>query len=345
MKLFEIVQLVGGTLDGDENVEIRGVASIREATPGEISFIANPKYAVEAAGTQASVVIVAEEWSSECPAVLIRVPNPDAAFAQVALAFHTPAPLPKKGVHPTAVVAEDVELADDVCIGALCVIESGVKIGAGTVIYPQCYIGYRVQIGVNSMLYPQVSVRESATIGNRTIIHNGTVVGSDGFGYSVDADGIRTKIPQIGTVQIGDDVEIGSNVSIDRARFGKTRIGNGVKIDNLVQVAHNVVIGDDAVIVAQVAIAGSTTLGSKVIMAGQSAVAGHLKIGAGAIVGAKAAVTKDVPPGEYVIGFPAIPAAKFKRQLASITLLPKLKKRLRELEKKVESLRGGDSKQ
>lgn len=338
MKLSQIAQLVGGALEGDGQVDISGVAGVSDASTGEISFIANPKYASEAATTQASALIVSEDWTLESPAALIRVPNPDAAFAKVAVEFYTPAPLPAKGVHPSAVIANDVELADGVRIGALCVIEAGVKIGADTVIFPQCYIGHQVQIGANTMLYSQVSVRESATIGDRTIIHSGTVVGSDGFGYSVDESGVRTKIPQIGTVQIGDDVEIGSNVSIDRARFGKTRIGNGVKIDNLVQVAHNVVIEDHAVIIAQVAIAGSATVGSKAIMAGQSAVAGHLKIGAGAIVGARAAATKDVPPGEYVLGFPAISAAKFKREQASIALLPKLKKRLANLEKKVNEI-------
>lgn len=335
MKLSELARVVGGILDGEGQVEIHGVAGIGTAVEGEISFIANPRYASEAASTQASAVIVAEDWTAECPASLIRVSNPDAAFAKAALAFYTPPPLPAIGVHPSTVIADGVELSEGVRIGALCVIEAGVKIGANTIISPQCYIGHQVQIGEDSCLYPQVSVRESAIIGNRTIIHSGTVVGSDGFGYSVDGDGIRTKIPQIGAVQIGDDVEIGSNVSIDRARFGKTRIGNGVKIDNLVQIAHNVVIEDHAVIIAQVAIAGSTTIGSRVIMAGQSAAAGHLKVGAGAVIGAKAAVTKDVPPGEYVIGFPAMPAMKYKKIQAIIARLPALKERIRDLEQKV----------
>jgi UDP-3-O-[3-hydroxymyristoyl] glucosamine N-acyltransferase len=338
MKLSEIVRQVGGTLEGDGEVEICGVAGVGEAVAGEISFIANPKYASQAAATRASAVLVAEDWADECPAALIRIQNPDAAFAQVATLFYTPAPLIEEGIHPSAVVADDLELGEGSRVGPLCVIEAGARIGANTTISAQCYIGHQVQVGENCHLYPQVSVREFATIGNRTIIHSGTVVGSDGFGYSVDEEGIRTKIPQTGTVQIGDDVEIGANVAIDRARFGKTRIGNGVKIDNLVQIAHNVVIEDHAVIIAQVVIAGSSTVGSKAIMAGQSAVAGHLKIGAGAIVGGQSAVTKDVPPGEYVIGFPAIPARRFKRQQASIVLLPKLKKRLIEVEKKLAAL-------
>lgn len=341
MKLSELVQQVGGALQGDGEIEIRGVAGIDEAVEGEISFVANPKYAPKAAQSRASALFVSEDWEADCPAALIRSSNPDASFAQAAALFYEPAPLPDEGVHPSAVVADDVVLGKGVRVGPLCVIETGARIGANTVVFAQCYIGHQVQIGDNCRLYPQVSVREFGSIGNRTIIHNGTVVGSDGFGYSVDEEGVRTKIQQIGTVQIGDDVEIGANVAIDRARFGKTRIGNGVKVDNLVQIAHNVVIEDHAVIIAQVAIAGSTTVGSKAIMAGQSAVAGHLKIGAGAVVGGQAAVTKDVPPGEYVIGFPAIPSSKFKRQQASIALLPKLKKRLIDLEKKVATILNG----
>jgi len=335
MKLSKLVQQIGGSLEGDGQIEVFGVAGICEAEAGEISFIANPKYVAEAAKTQAGVVIVSEDWSAECPAALIRTSNPDAAFAKAAMLFYTPAPLPEEGIHPSAVVADDVEMGDGVRIGSLCVVESGVKIGAGTTISAQCYIGHGVRIGENSRIFPQVSVRESAVIGSRTTIHNGTVIGSDGFGYSVDEQGVRTKVQQIGTVQIGDDVEIGANVTIDRARFGKTQIGNGVKIDNLVQIAHNVVIGDHSVIVAQVGIAGSTAVGEKVIIAGQVGISGHLKVGSGAMLGARATVFKDVPPGEYVLGSPAMSARKYKRSQASIMLLPKLKKRLAALEKKV----------
>ena len=252
--------------------------------------------------------------------------------------FYTPPPLPCEGVHSSAVVAGDVEIGRGARIGPLCVIESGVKIGAGTVVSAQCFIGYGSQVGENSFFHAQVSIREGAVIGDRVIIHNSTVIGSDGFGYSVNREGIRTKIPQIGIVEIGDDVEIGSNVSIDRARFGKTRIGNGVKMDNLVQIAHNVQIGDHAVIISQVGIAGSTSIGEKVIMAGRSGAVGHVTIGAGAIVGAGSGVVNNVEPGEYLMGFPAIKAAKFKRIHATLMILPKMRTRLRELEKVVESL-------
>ena len=276
MKLSEVAEKTGGRLEGCD-LEIRGVAGISEAGAGDISFIANPRYAAEAAVTKASAVIVAESWSSACPASLIRIKNPDEAFAKVAALFYTPPPRPAAGIHPTALVAPDAELGKNVSIGAFCVIESGAKIGDGAVISPQCYIGRKVVLGENCWLYPQVSLREEVRVGKRTIVHNGTVIGSDGFGYSVDDQGIRTKIPQTGIVEIGDDVEIGANVTIDRARFGKTIVGHGVKIDNLVQIAHNVVVGDHTVIVSQAAIAGSTHIGRKVIIAGQVGIAGHLE--------------------------------------------------------------------
>lgn len=338
MKLSEVAEKTGGIVDGDGNIDIRGVAGIGEAVEGEISFIANQRYASAAAATKASAVIVSENWSSACSAALIRANNPDETFAKAAMLFYTPPPRPAIGVHPSASVAADAEIGENVSIGAFCLVESGAKIGAGTVVFPQCYIGRKAVLGENCWLYPQVSLREAVILGKRVIVHNGTVIGSDGFGYSVDGQGIRTKISQIGIVEIGDDVEIGANVTIDRARFGKTRIGHGVKIDNLVQIAHNVVIGDHSVLVAQVAIAGSTHIDEKVIIAGQAGVAGHVHIGAGAVIGAKAAVTKDVAAGEYMIGVPAMPAAKFKRTQAGIMLLPKLKERVAELALRIRNL-------
>lgn len=345
MKLFELAQKIDGKFEGDGQIEICGVVGIRDAGPGEVTFVANPRYAADAAETKASAVIVSNDWNTASPAVLIRVDNPDAAFAKAAVLFYTPPPQAKAGVHPSAVVAPDVQLGAGASVGPLCIIESGVTLGAGTVISGQCFVGFGSKIGENSFLYPQVSLREFTKIGNRTTIHNGTVVGSDGFGYSVDGAGVRTKVPQIGTVEIGDDVEIGANVTIDRARFGKTRIGNGVKIDNLVQIAHNVIIGDHSVLVAQAAIAGSVHIGNKVILAGQSGVAGHLSIGNGAVIGAKAAVTKNVEAGAYMIGVPALPAQKFKRTQAGIMLIPKLKERMAALAERVsrleERLQGG----
>ncbi|MGE4488665.1 MAG: UDP-3-O-(3-hydroxymyristoyl)glucosamine N-acyltransferase [Kiritimatiellales bacterium] len=341
MKLSDIAQQINGSLEGDGEILIRGVAAIRSAAAGDISFLANPKYAGEAASTGASAVIVSEDWGGECPAALIRVKNPDEAFARVSMLFYTRPPLPPAGVHPTSVIAADATLGEGVRIGPFCVVESGAKIGAGTVLMANCYIGFKSSVGAGGLLYPMVSLREFVQVGDRAIIHNGTVLGSDGFGYSVDRNGVRTKIPQIGTVELGDDVELGANVTIDRARFGKTRIGNGVKIDNLVQVAHNVEIGDHSVIVAQVGIAGSTSIGAKTILAGQAGVSGHIKIGSGVIIGPQSGVTKDIPDGAYVMGMPAVPVAKMKRTHAAIMLLPKMKERLAELERKIQQLANG----
>lgn len=338
MKLFELAQKIGAEFQGNGDIEINGVAAIHEADSDEISFVSNPKYAPLAAATKAGAVIVSEDWNSACPAALIRAKNPDAAFAQAAELFYAPVPSPVPGIHPSAVVADDVELGEGAVIGPCCVIEAGVVIGENTVISAQNYIGYQARIGENSFLYPQVSVRESCVIGDRVIIHNGTVIGSDGFGYSVDDKGVRTKIKQIGTVQIGNDVEIGANVTIDRARFGKTSIGRGTKIDNLVQIAHNVTIGEDCVIIAQVALAGSCSLGDRVIMAGHSAVAGHLRVGNDVVVGAKTGITKDVESGQYMMGMPAVPAGVHKRNLAAVALLPKLKKRVVRLEEEIDRL-------
>lgn len=336
MKLAEMVEQLGGVLDGDAQIEITAVAGLAEAGPGDISFLSNPKYAAQVATTKASAVIVPSDWDRPATCALVRVENSDQVFAQAAELFYETLPKPAVGIHPSAVVAESAQLAEGVSIGANCTVEEGVVIGANTVVSPNCYLGYKTCIGAESFLYPQVSTREFSEIGDRVIIHNGTVVGSDGFGYAVQEDGSRTKIPQIGKVVIEDDVEIGANVAIDRARFGKTRIGKGTKIDNLVQIAHNVVIGEHSVLCGQAGISGSTTVGSRAILAGQAGLAGHLKIGDGAIIGAQAGVMKDVAPKDFVIGSPAMPHLQFKKIVANTILLPKLKERIKQLETRLE---------
>lgn len=338
MTLSEVCKRVGVAFEGDGSLEIRGVASLDMAGKGDLSFLANLKYAPDAKSSKASALIVPEEWEGTSSAALIRVKNPDEVFAKVSMLFYRPPPDPLPGVHATALVAEDVELGEGVCIGPYCVVEPGVRLGRGTVLRAHNYIGHACVIGEQSVLYPHVSVRENVQIGSRVIIHNGTVIGSDGFGYSVDRNGVRTKIPQIGTVVVGNDVEIGANVTIDRARFGKTVIGNGVKIDNLVQIAHNVVIGDHAVIVAQVGIAGSSSIGEKTILAGQAGISGHIRIGSGVIVGPQSGVTKDLPDGIHVLGQPAAPVQRMKRTHAAIMLLPRMKERLSELQERVRQL-------
>ncbi|MEA2069243.1 MAG: UDP-3-O-(3-hydroxymyristoyl)glucosamine N-acyltransferase [Verrucomicrobiota bacterium] len=341
MKLSEIAERLGGVLEGDGEIEIKAVAGLKEAGAGDISFLANPKYAAQVAETSASAVIVSSDWDRPATCALIRAENSDQAFAEAAELFHEAVPAPRPGVHPSAVVAESAQLGEGVSIGANCTIEEGVVIGANTVVKPNCVVGYKTVIGDDCLLYPLVSIREFAEIGNRVILHNGAVIGSDGFGYAVQEDGSRTKIPQIGKVVIEDDVEIGSNVSIDRARFGKTRIGKGTKIDNLVQIAHNVVVGEHSVLCGQSGISGSTTMGSKCIMAGQAGLAGHLEVGDGAIIGAQAGVMKDVKPKDFVIGAPAMNHLQTKKMLANMITLPKLKEKVKRLEGEIAALKQG----
>lgn len=339
LTVAQLAERIGASLEGDGSLVITGVAGLREAEPGQISFLANMRYAGQMATTRASAVIVPTNWDRPCSApALLRVQNPDKAFAIVCQEFAPPPITPPPGVHPTAVVAADAELGKDVSIGPYVVIEPGVKIGDGTVIFAGCYIGHETTVGNQCRFYPHVTVRERTRIGNRVIIHNGAVIGSDGFGYTVNERGEREKIPQLGIVEIGDDVEIGANVTVDRARFGKTRIGKGVKIDNLVQIAHNVVIGDHAVIVALSGISGSSEVGAHTILAGQSGVVGHVVIGKNCIVAARAGVTKDIPDGQFVSGFPAIPHDENMKIQAYTQRLPEFRKKLAELEERVKAL-------
>lgn len=340
MKLAEIAEHLGGVLEGDGDIEIASVAGLKEAGKGDLSFLANPKYAAQVAETKASAVIVPNDWDREATCAIIRSENSDQAFAVAAEMFHEPVPAPEAGIHPSAIVAESARLGEGVSVGANCTISEGVVIGDNTVVSPNCFIGYKTTIGADCLLYPMVSTREFTEIGDRVIIHNGAVIGSDGFGYAVQEDGSRTKIPQIGIVLIEDDVEIGANVAIDRARFGKTRIGQGSKIDNLVQIAHNVVIGEHTVLCGQSGISGSTTIGSKVILAGQSGLAGHLEVGDGAIVGAQAGVMKNIEPKDFVMGSPAMNHLQAKKAIANMVTLPKLKEKVKQLEEEVARLRG-----
>ena len=334
--LKEIARLIGGELVGDPDVAITGISGIKEAKEGDITFLANPKYSSLVETTKAAAIITSRE-PVETSKPLIRTDNPSIAFTKVVdLAAPDDNKCPE-GIHPTAVIHPGVHLAKGVAVGAYTVIEDGVGIGEGTVIYSGCYFGRRVKIGKNCLIYPHVSIRERVEIGNRVIIHSGAVIGSDGFGFAM-VKGVQEKIPQIGTVSIEDDAEIGANVTIDRARFDKTVIGKGTKIDNLVQIAHNVITGENCVIVAQVGVSGSTVLGKGVILAGQAGIVGHVHIGDKAIVAAQAGVTKSIPAGTKVSGYPAKPHKAARRVNACLQRLPELYKRIKELEEKVKSL-------
>lgn len=340
MTVAEIAGRVGGAVEGDGTLAITGVAGVRDGGPGDLTFVSNPRYAADVATTRATAVIVPAAWDRPCPAAIIRVENPDRAFALAAEWFTPPDVEWPAGIHPTAVIAPDAVVGANVRIGPCCVIEPGARIGDRTVLVAHVYIGREAVVGEDCRFYPLVSLRERVWVGRRVILHNGTVLGSDGFGYTVDERGVRTKIPQRGTVVVGDDVEIGANVAVDRARFGKTIIGNGVKIDNLVQIAHNVIIGDHAVIVGQAGIAGSTVIGARAVLAGQAGIAGHLVVGEGAIVGAQAGVTKNVPPGQFVSGYPAAPHDKATKIHAHLMRLPEMREQLAALEKRLARLEG-----
>ncbi|MDP6523285.1 MAG: UDP-3-O-(3-hydroxymyristoyl)glucosamine N-acyltransferase [Kiritimatiellia bacterium] len=337
MKLSDLVEKLGGVLTGDGDAEITGLAALAEAGDGDISFLSNPRYTSQVATTGASAVLVGSDWDGEYACSLVRVENTDRAFAQAgALLGPEPIVYPRV-IHETAVLADDVAIGKDVGIGPYCVVESGTQIGDRTVLVAGCYVGHGVTIGEDCLLHSHVSVREHTTVGNRVIIYDGAVLGNDGFGYYKSGER-WVKIPQVGTVEIGDDAEIGANTTVDRARFGKTIVAKGVKIDNLVMVAHNVRIDENTAIASQVGISGSARVGKNVQLGGQAGLAGHLEVGDNAIVGAQAGVSKSVAPATFVSGYPAMPHAEAARLRAHTKRIPHMKKRLAQLEQRVAEL-------
>ena len=323
----------GGELVGDPGLKITGAASLVEAMAGEISFFANRKYVGLLRKTRASAVFVPPDFAEAISAAQIRVANPAKAFEQVVLKL-APKPITfAPGVHPTVIVDPSAQLGERVSIQPHAVIEAGAKIGDDTIIGAGSYIGHEAVIGSACLIYPRVTIRERTRVGLRVIIHSGAVIGADGFGFEV-LDGRQKKLQQLGFVQIDDDVEIGANTTIDRARFGRTWIQEGVKIDNLVQIAHNVVIGKNSIIVAQTGISGSTRVGERVTMAGQVGIVGHVEIADGSVIAARSGVSKSVPGGVW-FGYPAGPIDKVKQQIAWIRSLGKLFARVKELEKKL----------
>lgn len=334
----EIAQFIGGEIVGDDSLVITGVAGIKEAKEGDITFLANPKYFPLAEKTAASVIIAGRDTGAVAK-TLIRTDNPSLSFTKVIALFLPEEGSCYKGIHETAVIGKNVTLGTDVAVGPYVVIENNVRVGDKTIIHSGSFIGHHTSIGEGCLIYANVSIRERIAIGNRVIIHSGTVIGSDGFGF-VLVKGMHQKIPQIGIVEIGDDVEIGANVTIDRARFGKTIIGKGSKIDNLVQIGHNVVIGENSLVIAQVGIGGSTIIGNNVTLAGQAGLVGHITVGDGVIVAAQAGVTKSIPPNTLVSGYPAKNHAVAKRVNACVQNLPKLYEMVNSLKKKIEELEG-----
>ena len=338
MKLKDIAAHVGGELIGDGSIEITGVAGIREARRGDITFYANPRYESYLRSTEASAIIIAKNGieAGEGKALVVN-PNPYVAFLRAIELFAPKDYERPAGIHPTAVIGKNVALGDGVTIGAHVVVEDDARIGERTRILPGSYIGFRTKIGSDCLVYPNVSVREDCEIGDRVIIHCGTVIGSDGFGFT--KKGLKNiKIPQIGKVVLEDDVEIGANAAIDRATVGITKISRGTKIDNLVQIAHNVVIGEDSILVAQVGVSGSTEVGNNVTLAGQAGIIGHIKIGDNVRVGAQAGVTKSIQPGISVSGYPAREHGLARRIYASLTRLPQLFRQIAALESRVEKI-------
>ncbi len=334
--LAEIAAIVKGEVVGDEHLVITGLSGIKEAKQGDLTFIAHPKYIPLSRTTKASAILTPRDV--EVPGKpVIRTDNPSLAFSRIAsLMYETDAFFPK-GIHQTAIIAKDAVIGKNVAIGPYTVIESRADIGDNTIIYSGCYIGHCTVLGKNCLAYPNVTIRERITVGNRVVIHSGTVVGSDGFGY-VLADGKHEKIPQIGTVIIEDDVEIGANVTIDRARFDKTVIGEGTKIDNLAQIAHNVIMGKHCIIISQVGISGSVVIEDSVTLAGQVGVHGHLTIGKGVIAAARSGITKSVPAHTTVSGYPAQPYMAEQRLQAALRRVPAYTKTILDLQKRVEKL-------
>lgn len=335
MKIEEIARQLGGELMGTGEAEIHSVAGLHEARPGQISFLSNSKYRKLLHTTSASAVLVTKDWEETANCALIKVENPDAAFAEVCKIFCPPPVSYPPGIHETAVISEKAVLGADCHVGPHVVIEDGAAVGDGCVLLAGVLVSKNAQLGEGSLLHAGAVLRENVVVGKRVILHNHVVIGSDGFGYTVENDGSRTKVPQVGIVRLGDDVEIGAHSCVDRARFGETRIGNRVKVDNLVQIAHNVVIEDDVVLVSQVGISGSTVVRKNAILAGQVGVAGHLTIGEKSVVGAQGGVTKDVPPGTYVWGTPATEFKKYSKTLSNMNRLGKLQERVAALEAKL----------
>jgi UDP-3-O-[3-hydroxymyristoyl] glucosamine N-acyltransferase len=334
-KLADLASDLGAEVVGNGNLEICGVRPLDTAEAEHLSFLHNPKYVKEAQSSAAGAILVAD--SKMLPErTLLICPEPYLALARALEIFH-PVVHPEPGVHPSAVVSDTASVGEGASIGPLASVADGAILGDHTVVGAGCVLGRDVEIGADCIIHPRVVVAERCRIGNRCIIHSGTVIGSDGFGFAT-VDGTHHKMPQVGIVVVEDDVELGANVCVDRAALGETRIGRGTKVDNLVQIAHNVEIGEHCLLVAQVGISGSTHVGHHTVFAGQSACAGHLKIGSGVVLAARAAAFKDIPDGVTVSGAPARPHRDWLKANANLQRLDGLRDKVKELETRLAEL-------
>lgn len=334
--LEDVAVAIGATLAGDGSLRVRGLAPLREAGSGQLSFLANPRYREQALASSATALIVGLDYRANGGPALLRVPDPYAAYALAAALFENRPAVPA-GVHPSAVLERGVSLGVGVAVGPLTVLAEGAVVGDAVRVGARCYVGPGVRVGAGTRLEPCVTLHSGTRIGERCILQSGAVVGSSGFGYSSSTEGYQ-RIPQLGGVRIEDDVEIGANCTIDRGSLSDTRIGRGSKLDNLVHVAHNVDVGEEALLVAQVGISGSTRIGDRAVLAGQVGVVGHIEVGDGARVGAQSGVTKSVPAGQEWFGYPARERRRAFRLHGLTAKLPELNERVRLLEARLAAL-------
>lgn len=334
--LGELARRLECPVEGDPAIEIRRVATIEDAGPGDLTFLANPKYASKLSTTRASAVIMNGEVAA-APCAVLRSKSPYLTFAR-AIQVLSPGTRLAAGVHALAVVAADASIDPSASVSAFAVIGSGVRIGARTQIHPHVVIGEGTTVGADCLIHAHCSIRERCVLGDRVILQNGAVIGADGFGFATRPDGTHEKIPQVGPVVIEDDVEIGANSTIDRPAVGETRIKSGTKIDNLVQIAHGVVVGRNTFLAAQVGIAGSTIVGDSVMMGGQVGVSGHLEIGDRVMLAAKTGVTGSIDEGAYMSGYPMQETEGWRRSQAAVRRLPEMRKQLHALEERLQAL-------
>jgi UDP-3-O-[3-hydroxymyristoyl] glucosamine N-acyltransferase len=335
MKLRDLADRLSCRLEGDGEIDIVRVAGIEDAQPGDLTFLANPKYESALARTRASAVLLRDE-APPAPCGMLRTPDPYLAFAR-AVALFAPPWRPAPGIHPMTSIS-DAQIGTDVSIGAFVAVGDGAIIGDRTVIFPNVTIGPGARIGDDCVIHSNVAIRERVTIGHRVVLQNGVVVGGDGYGFVRRGDGTHEKIPQVAAVVIEDDVELGANTTIDRPAVGETRIAQGTKIDNLVMIGHGVRVGRNVLMAAQVGIAGSTDIGDDVIFGGQVGVGGHLTVGRGAVAVGQSGVTNSLEPGAMVAGYPAIDSREWRKASVIFRRLPELKRRLEALEARLAEL-------